>query len=171
MRCCSGLWLIPMRTAWSHSAPAILHEVCRTSEPPSRTCVTGANLLMARGIARRKEVAIRTALYAGRFRIARQFLLESALIALLSGGVSILLTFWGIGLLLPFTPPTIPLARGVTVDATVLGFTLLVSSITALMTGIVPAVRLSRGKPAEMIRAEGRAASRERNRIAGALVA
>jgi len=167
-----GVAVVPLRdhVLGSTRRALLLLSVC-TGLVLLIACGNVANLLMARGIARRKEVAIRAALGAGRFRIARQFLLESALIALLSGGVGILLTFWGIGLLLPFTPPAIPLARGVTIDATVLGFTLLVSSITALMTGIVPAVRLSRANPAEMIRVEGRTASRERNRIAGALVA
>ena len=123
-----GVTVVPLRdhVLGSTRRAVLLLSVC-TGLVLLIACGNVANLLMARGIARRKEVAIRVALGAGRFRIARQFLLESALIALLSGGVGILLTFWGIGLLLPFTPPAIPLARGVTIDATVLGFTLLVS--------------------------------------------
>ncbi len=106
-------------------------------------CGNVANLLLARATTRQKEVAIRVALGAARLRILRQFLAESALIALPAGAIGVGLAYGSLVLLRPLIPAGVPLAQDATVDRTVLLFTLIVASLTALITGIIPAFRVS----------------------------
>jgi predicted permease len=136
-------------------------------------CGNVANLLLARAGARRKEVAIRAALGATRLRILRQFLAESAVIALPAGVIGVILAYGSLLLLRPLIPAGVPLAQEATVDRTVLLFTLLVASLTALITGIIPALRVSSANPGEAIKLEGRSstAGRERHRVVAVLVA
>ncbi len=119
-------------------------------------CANVANLLLARATARRKEVAIRAALGAARLRILRQFLTESALIALPAGMIGIGLAYGSLVLLRPLIPGGVPLAQGAAVDRTVLLFTLMVALLTALITGIIPAFRVSSANPGEVMKLEGR---------------
>ena len=111
-------------------------------------CGNVANLLLARATTRQKEVAIRVALGAARLRILRQFLAESALIALPAGAIGVGLAYGSLVLLRPLIPADVPLAQDATVDRTVLLFTLIVASLTALITGIIPAFRVSSANPA-----------------------
>jgi putative ABC transport system permease protein len=136
-------------------------------------CGNVANLLLARAGARRKEVAIRVALGAARLRILRQFLAESAVIALPAGVIGVILAYGSLLLLRPLIPAGVPLAQEATVDRTVLLFTLVVASLTALITGIIPALRVSSANPGEAIKLEGRSstAGRERHRVVAVLVA
>lgn len=135
-------------------------------------CVNVANLLLARSLDRRKEVAIRSALGAGRLRIARQMLTESLLIAAMGGALGAGLAVAGvraIGAML--TERMFPLSGPITMDATVLGYAALVSLATALVFGLAPAFTASRaGLSAVMNDGQrgGHAASRPRLR--GALV-
>ena len=119
-------------------------------------CGNVANLLLARSATRRKEVAIRAALGAGRLRILRQFLAESACIALPAAAIGTGLAYAGLPLMRPLIPADIPLAQGATVDRTVLLFTLMVAALTALITGIIPALRVSSVNPGEVMKLEGR---------------
>src|SRR5262249_35413092 len=91
-------------------------------------CGNVANVLLARATSRRKEVAVRAALGAARLRILRQFLAESALIALPAGAIGVGIAYGGLILLRPWIPPGVPLAQDATVDPTVLLFTLIVAS-------------------------------------------
>jgi predicted permease len=121
-------------------------------------CGNVANLLLARATTRQKEVAIRVALGAARLRILRQFLAESALIALSAGAIGVGLAYGSLVLLRPLIPTDVPLAQDATVDHTVLLFTLIVASLTALITGIIPAFRVSSAKPGDVMKL-GRSAS------------
>src|SRR5262245_13560892 len=97
-------------------------------------CGNVANLLLARASARQKEVAIRAALGAARLRIVRQFLAESALIAMPASAIGIGLAYGCLVLLRPLIPADVPLAQNATVDRTALLFTLTIASLTALIT-------------------------------------
>jgi putative ABC transport system permease protein len=121
-------------------------------------CTNVANLMLARGIAREREIAIRMALGAGRMRLIRQLLTESSLLALLAGAAGLLLARWGIQAILSFSPPNIPHLDRVAIDARVLAFTTIVSLLTGLIFGLAPALKISQSQAGEALK-EGRSAS------------
>jgi predicted permease len=136
-------------------------------------CGNVASLLLARGLARQREVAIRTALGAGRVRIVRQFLIESALMALTAAALGVSLTVAAIRLLRTWLPSTVPLIQGISINARVLSFTLASAVVTACVTGIFPAWRISGASGLSMLglEARGLSAGRRRRRAVGVLVA
>ncbi|HKP85374.1 MAG TPA: ABC transporter permease [Blastocatellia bacterium] len=107
-------------------------------------CANIANLLLARSAARTKEVAIRTALGAGRLRLVRQLLTESLLISVVGGALGLLLAVWGRDLLLAFSPGNIPRFDEISIDGRVFGFTLGVTILTTLIFGLIPALASSK---------------------------
>ena len=136
-------------------------------------CGNVANLLLARATARHKEVAIRAALGATRWRILRQFLAESACIALPAGAIGAGLAYASLVLLRPLIPADVPLVQEATVDRTALLFTLMVAVLTALITGFIPAWRVSSAHPGDAMKLEGRSitAGHGRQRLVAILVA
>ncbi len=118
-------------------------------------CVNVANLLLARAAGRRAETAIRTALGASRWRVMRQLLAECVVLSLSGSLLGVLLAYQGIALLTKTKAGNIPRLEEISINARVLGFTLLVSLVTALIFGLLPALQASRIELVETLK-EGR---------------
>jgi predicted permease len=116
-------------------------------------CANIANLLLARGTARRREIAIRTALGASRGRIVRQLLLESLALAIAGGAAGTVIALWGVDALVRISPvhPD-PRLNTVHIDRGVLLFTLAASMLTGALCGLLPALQLSRSNPGDALK-------------------
>ena len=122
-------------------------------------CANIANLLMARATARRKEMAIRTAVGASRWRIARQLLTESTVVSLIGGVIGLFLAYWGVQLILYISPTAIPRSREIGLDWNVLIFTIGVSFVTGILFGLIPAIQAGEVDVNETLKETGRGTS------------
>jgi putative ABC transport system permease protein len=121
-------------------------------------CANVANLLLARGLARRQEIAIRTALGAGRPRIVRQLLTESILIATLGGAAGLLLGAWALKAIMLFSPDDIPRLSEVALDGRVVAVMITVTTLAGIVFGMVPALQASQLDPHNALKSGSRGA-------------
>jgi predicted permease len=123
-------------------------------------CANVANLTLVRSVGRRREIAIRMSLGAGRWRLVRQLLVESLVLALAGGAVALLITFWTEGTLMRFLPPSdLPFGLNIGADRTMLLATLVISLLTGVIFGILPALRASGIAPVAVLKEDAGSAS------------
>ena len=127
-------------------------------------CANLASLLLSRALARRKEMAVRTALGASRGEVVRQLLTENILLALTGGIFGAALSFWSARMMSTLPANALPRINPVQIDGAVLGFTLAVSFLTGILFGLMPALQLSKPDVQAVLRDESRGASGSRRR-------
>jgi len=135
-------------------------------------CVNVANLLLARGAGRGKEIAIRAALGAGRGRVLRQLFTESLVLALVGGAAGLAFAFWGVRVLRAAAPADVPRLEQAGLDAATLAFALGITLLSSIVFGIVPALRTARSNLQGALREGGRGSGvATRDRVRQLLVA
>jgi putative ABC transport system permease protein len=169
-----GVLLVPLRTQFSGEIrKALLILLGAVGFVLLIACTNVANLLLARGVSRQKEIGIRAALGAGRSRIVRQLLTESVILAALGGGFGLLLAWQGTTLLVALSPPELLGPAAVNINAPVLFFTLGVSLLTGIIFGLVPAFESTRVELNDSLKEGGKniGGGARSHRLRGAFVA
>ena len=143
----------------SRTRPAIIALLGAVAFLLLIACVNVANLLLSRASVREREVALRTAIGAGRLRLIRQLLTESGVLAIAGGIVGVALAWVGMRTLVAIAPPELPRLADITLDARVIGFTFGIALLTGLIFGLVPALQISRTGLSQTLKEGGRSAS------------
>jgi putative ABC transport system permease protein len=168
-----GARLIPLREEMvGQVRPALLVLLGAVGFVLLIACANVANLLLVRAASREGEIAIRTALGAGRARIIRQLVTESLILAFLGGVAGVILAAWGVDLLVALGPERLPRLNEVHIDASVLLFTTAVALVTGVVFGLIPAMHAARPGVGQMLRegSRGTSAPRASGRVRGLLV-
>ena len=167
----TGITLVPLKQNMvGDIQPFLLVLVAAVAFVLLIACVNIANLLLARSMSRTREFAVRTAMGAGGSRIIRQLLTESILLALVGGGLGVLLGFWGLQAALKVLPEALPRAEEVRLDGQVLLFTLAASVLAGILSGLAPALKSLQPDLHEMLKEGGRGLSGVRHRAQGVFV-
>src|SRR6185295_19297895 len=135
-------------------------------------CVNVANLMFGRATAKWKEMALRSALGASRWNLVRMLLVESAMLAAVSGGLGLLLASYGIDALVAISPSALPTPEKISIDVYVIAFTLLISLLTVAFFGLAPALQITKTDLTQALRETSRSATGARRvkLMRGALV-
>jgi len=135
-------------------------------------CVDVANLMLTRAGARYREIAVRAALGASPARVVRQLVTEGFVLSAFGGAFGLLLAYWAVQVLLSLAGTSLPRSETITIDARVVGFTMIVALLTPLVFGVVPALRTAVGSTFDALKEGGRGASagRGRHRLLDSLV-
>lgn len=133
-------------------------------------CANVANLLLARAATREREMAIRTTIGAGRWRVVRQLLTESVVLSVVGGALGLLLAVWGLALLRWLKPGDIPRLASIAIDKRVLVFTTVVALLTGIVFGLAPALRSARVNLSETLKEGGRGLAGGHHWLRNALV-
>jgi len=142
----SAVALLPLQTAVTGPVrPVLLLLLGAVAFLLLIACANVANLMLAQGAARSRELAIRAALGAERGRLVRQFLTEALLLSLISGVLGVLVATWGVNALLALNSNPLPNAQGISVNATVLLFALAICFAVAILLGVLCALRATSG--------------------------
>jgi putative ABC transport system permease protein len=165
--------LVPLREFLAgHLRPALLVLLAAVGFVLLIACTNVANLILAQGSSRHSEMAIRAALGAGRGQLVRRLLIESALLGLLGGMLGLLLCYGSLKLVVALSPADFPRLHQIKVDSQILGFACGVSLMTAVMSGLAPALHSSRSELLETLKGGGTrsTASRQARRLGSMLV-
>src|SRR5207248_3359192 len=172
---------IAEHAAWTMEAQPLLDDLVGPVKPALMAlfgavllalliaCANVASLLLARGMARQRESAIRAALGAGRVERVRDLMTEALLLALLGGGLALLVAPWALSALMTLAPPDMPRFEEVHVDGAVLAFAVAASLIAGLIAGIVPALQVTQPHLMEVLK-NGAGGTATRTRARSALV-
>jgi predicted permease len=152
--------LLPLRERFIRDVRSVLFVLCgAVGVLLAVACANVANLLLVRASVRRKEVALRAALGASRVRLARQFIAETLVLTFVAGAVGALLAAWSVGLITRLYHGDLPRVGEIGVSTNVLLFTFTISTLIAVILGLVPAFQSSRGQLQADLHAAGHGAS------------
>jgi putative ABC transport system permease protein len=155
-----GMNVLPLRVELSSNTRlALFVLLAAVSFVLLIACGNVANLILARGTSREREMAIRTALGAGRVRLIRQLFTESVMLAMLSGCLGLYLAVVGVPTLIALGPPNIPRLEEAGLDSMVLAFTLGISLVAAIICGLGPAWKISQSDPSKSLKSGARGSS------------